>query len=231
MSVENGKDYLYLIWKDEVTRRQYVVGQLSRNGKYEFQYNSDLIREAMSAGYKPLVSFEEIEKNYISENLFPIFLSRLPDRKRRDIDKILNKYGLKEYDAYELLKRSGAKLPIDNLYFIDPILNIEKEFEKKFYMAGVRHYLGCDGEECQKSINVEVGDEVKLKMEPENEHDSNAIQVVNCEGKLLGYIPRYYSEAYTRILKEKRKILCHVCEVDKTKHCSECIMLHIKVFQ
>ena len=42
----------------------------------------------------------------------------------------MEKYKLEEYDSYELLKRSGAKLPIDNLQFIDPILDFEDEFEK-----------------------------------------------------------------------------------------------------
>ena len=37
---------------------------------------------------------------------------------------------MEEYDSYELVKRSGAKLPIDNLQFIDPILDFEDEFEK-----------------------------------------------------------------------------------------------------
>lgn len=29
MSVKDGKDYLYLIWKCSSNRRQYIVGQLS----------------------------------------------------------------------------------------------------------------------------------------------------------------------------------------------------------
>ena len=38
MSVKDGKDYLYLIWKCSSNRRQYIVGQLSKNGQYEFCY-------------------------------------------------------------------------------------------------------------------------------------------------------------------------------------------------
>ena len=60
--------------------------------------------------------------------LFPVFASRLPDRKREDIDKILQKYGLKEFDEYELLKKSGARLPIDNLEFIVPHMEKEPNF-------------------------------------------------------------------------------------------------------
>ena len=228
MSVKDGKDYLYLIWKDVITRRQYVVGQLSKNGQYEFRYTGE-VEEAIKAGFAPLVSFEDIENVYTNEELFPVFSSRLPDRKRKDIKRILQKYGLEEYDAYELLKMSGAKLPIDSLQFIDPILDFENGFERKFYMAGVRHYLGCDGEECEKSIEVTRGDEVFLVREPENKYDSNAIKIVSAQKQLLGYLPRYYSQAFTRLIDEKREISCHVCDVDKSKCCSECIRLMVKV--
>ncbi len=36
MSVKDGKDYLYLIWKSEQTRNQYIIGQLTKNSQYEF---------------------------------------------------------------------------------------------------------------------------------------------------------------------------------------------------
>lgn len=228
MSVQNGKDYLYLIWKDETTRRQYVVGQLSKNGQYEFQYDYE-IQDAMKAGFTPLISFNDIEKVYVNDELFSVFLSRLPDKKRKDINKILKKYGLEEYDAYTLLKMSGARLPIDSLQFIDPILNFDNGFERKFYMAGVRHYLGCAGKECEKSLDVSEGEEVFLEREPDNKYDEYAIKIVNDKKKLLGYLPRYYSQAFSRILEEERKISCHVSEVDKNKCCSECILLTIKV--
>lgn len=88
------------------------------------------------------------------------FFKQTSGQKRKDIKKILEKYKLEEYDSYELLKRSGAKLPIDNLQFIDPILDFEDEFEKKFYVAGVRHYLDCEGEKCTETLLVTRGDEV-----------------------------------------------------------------------
>ncbi|MFQ9703520.1 MAG: hypothetical protein ACLR0U_17625 [Enterocloster clostridioformis] len=89
-----------------------------------------------------------------------LFFKQTSGQKRKDSKKILEKYKLEEYDSYELLKRSGAKLPIDNLQFIDPILDFEDEFEKKFYVAGVRHYLGCEGEKCTETLLVTRGDEV-----------------------------------------------------------------------
>lgn len=228
MSIKNGKDYLYLIWKSNSTGRQYIVGQLTKNGQYEFQYGKE-VDLAIKAGFKPLVSFEDLEKIYKCDELFPVFSSRLPDRKRKDIDKILKKYGLKEYDSYQLLKMSGAKLPIDNLYFIDPILNFDGEFEKSFFLAGVRHYLGCDGQECIKAMTVTRGDEVFLEHDKENVHDVNAIRVVNENGVVLGYVPRYYTEAFLRFMKEKRILGCHIVNVDMNQSCDECIAVVVKI--
>lgn len=227
MAIIEGKDYLYLIWKCDKTRKQYIVGRLSKNGQYEFQYDEE-IQEAKKAGFMPLISFEKLDQVYKSDELFPVFSSRLPDRKRQDIDKILKKYGLEEYDAYQLLKMSGAKLPIDNLYFIDPILNFKGGFEKVFFLAGVRHYLGCDGENCSKAIHTTRGDEVFLKREIDNPHDKNAICVINEHHELLGYIPRYYCSAFIRMMEEGKKLTCHIANVDMSKYCDECISVIIK---
>ena len=138
VSRKEGKDYLYLIWKEPTTRRNYVVGQLSKNGQYEFCYGYE-VKDAIEKGFEPLISFEDINKTYKSDTLFPTFSSRLPDRKRRGIERILSKYGLKTFDEYKLLKRSGARLPIDTLEFIDPILTEHNgEIKRIFYISGVR---------------------------------------------------------------------------------------------
>ena len=228
MAIKDGKDYLYLIWKCASNRRQYIVGQLTKNGQYEFQYCEE-IEKALEVGFIPLVSFESLTGVYKSEKLFPVFASRLPDRKRKDIKKILKKYGLEEYDSYQLLKKSGAKLPIDNLQFIDPILNYESSFEKLFYVAGARHYLGCDGNKCTEAIQVTRGDEVFLEHEVDNPHDENAIRVVNEQQKTLGYVPRYYSRAFVKFIEEARVEECHVENVSKENCCDECIRVVIKI--
>lgn len=57
---------------------------------------------------------------------------------------------MEEYDEYILLKRSGARLPIDSLEFIDPILDTDQAVKRIFYVAGVRHYLECSGKNCEK---------------------------------------------------------------------------------
>ena len=59
MSVKDGKDYLYLIWKSEQTRKQYIIGQLTKNGQYEFQYSEE-VQSAIADGFKPLLCFPDL---------------------------------------------------------------------------------------------------------------------------------------------------------------------------
>ena len=225
--IASGKDYLYLIWKSEQSRTQYIVGQLVKNGQYEFRYAKE-VQAALNDGFTPLLCFPDVQKVYTDRKLFPVFASRLPDKRRKDIQDILKKYDLEQYDEYLLLKRSGARLPIDNFEFIDPIMNLDENVERKFFIAGVRHYLGCDGDNCEKSIMVTRGDEVILKREPGNQYDENAVRILDVSGHLLGYVPRYYSEGVKRMLESNKKTSCHVHYVDRKKNCNECIRVIFK---
>ncbi len=228
MSLKDGKDYLYLIWKSESSRKQYIVGQLTKNGQYEFQYCEE-VQAAIKDGFVPLLCFPDFDKVYKSERLFSIFTSRLPDKKRKDIQSILKKYGLDEYDEYMLLKRSGARLPIDSLEFIDPIINDNKKVTRIFFMAGARHYLDCDGLHCSNAVDVTRGDEVFLQRESDNVYDQNAVQVLDFSGKLLGYIPRYYSKGVSELLEQGKEVVCHIYNVDKSMNCNECIKIIMEI--
>ncbi|MEK6263777.1 MAG: HIRAN domain-containing protein [Clostridium sp.] len=231
MSIKEGRDYIYLVWKEIETRRQYIVGQLSKNGQFEFKYGFE-VKAAIEKGFKLLISFEQIDKVYKSDILFPVFSSRLPDKKRQGLDKILLKYSMKEYDEYKLLKRSGARLPIDNLEFIDPILGDDSEDIKRvFYMAGPRHYMGCDGEDCLKSEDIYVGEKLSLVLEPENKHDKSAIKILNSNDVHIGYIPRYYSETLIELINKKYKYNCVICDILKDNNCNECVKIELVINQ
>lgn len=227
MSVKNGKDYLYLVWKDNNTRRLFTVGQLTRNGQFEFAYGLE-IEDAIKQGFNLLLSFPDKDKVYTCSKLFPAFASRLPDKKRKGIEHILGKYEMDEYDEYTLLKRSEASLPIDSLQFIDPILSDNHlPIKRFFWLSGVRHYIGCNGEVCAKAVdNSEVGDALVLEKEPANQKDRFAIKVLN-KNKLVGYVPRYYSESVSLKLEDGVTYRCKVCEVRKENYCNECIRVQL----
>jgi len=229
MSIKDGREYLLLIWKEPKTRRRYVVGELSKNGQFEFSYSYE-VQEAIEVGFELLIAFPDIDKVYRNDNLFSVFASRLPDPKRKGIEAILEKYGLAEYNAYTLLKNSGARLPIDKLEFIDPIFDFESgEIVRCFFLAGPRYYLGCDGDVCEKSIDVKLQDELRLMLEPENEYDAHAIKVMNTTDALLGYLPRYYSKGISQLIEKKAMIICTVIEINKDSECNECIKVKLTI--
>ncbi len=228
MSLKDGKDYLFLIWKSGQSGKQYIVGQLTKNSGYEFKYCEE-VKEALEDGFVPLLCFPDLGKVYRNERLFSIFSSRLPDKKRKDIRDILKKYGLEKYDEYMLLKRSGARLPIDGLEFIDPILDTDKNLMRIFFVAGVRHYLNCEGNDCLNAWEITRGDEVFFKRDSENEYDENAVKIMDFSGKVLGYVPRYYSRSVTELLEKGSRIEGHVYNVDKDGNCNECIKVIMEI--
>ncbi len=217
----NNKEYIYLVWQDDINRDFYVVGQLSKNGQYEFEYMGE-IDKALENGFQYLISFPE-RKKYKSDILFPAFSSRLPDRKRENIDEILKKYNMSEYDPYLLLKNSGAKLPIDNLQFIDPIIKIGKEkIERKFYVSGIRYKNKCVGKFCEQLEDIKVGEQLELKPEENNPKDVYAIKIIY-KNREIGYIPRYYSKKVSEYIKKSNNYICEIVELNKSNNCNECI--------
>ncbi len=151
MLQEDGRDYLYLIWKSEQSRKQYIVGQLVKNGQYEFRYAEELLA-AMDDGFTPLLCFTDAKKIYMAKKLFSVFASRLPDKRRKNIQVLLKKNDVEQYDEYFLLKRSGARIPIDNLEYIDVITNLDKTIERILFIACVRHYLEYNAQTSGNSI-------------------------------------------------------------------------------
>ena len=147
----------------------------------------------------------------------------MPDPKRRDINDILQEYGLKAYDEFELLKRSGARLPIDSYEFVNPIFPEDESILRKFYVSGVRHCGPCEGDDCSKLKGICVGDELNLSHEPDNVIDSNAVIIFNKEGMKIGYVPSYYCKAVVERLKKGMTYSCTVLEVNLNRYCRECV--------
>ena len=62
---------LWLIWKQNTTRRRYKVGTLSyEKQKYNFTYQSEELEDASKAGFDCFPGFPDKEQVYTSEELF-----------------------------------------------------------------------------------------------------------------------------------------------------------------
>ena len=235
MKKSDGREHLYVVWKSYKDRRRHIVGELSKNGNFQFRYNFENVKIAMDDGFSLLIAFPEVDKTYENDRLFPTFAARIPPKNRIDIDEILKVYDMDEYDAFELLKKSGGRLPIDNLEFIDPIFYEDlneykgKTIERIFQLAGPRYYIGCNnGEDCENSLEIKKGDKLRLLIESDNEFDEYAVKVFKDENH-IGYIPKSYSYALCNIIKDNYCYTCVVHEVVKNNNCSECIKLKLYI--
>lgn len=103
----------------------YLVKE--ENGDYLYKYNQKGLSDARKKGYQYLIGFKDTRKGkvYSSKELFPVFKSRIPTRQRRDLDEILAKLGIKDYDEFDLLALSGGKLFTDSISFKECVPNKE----------------------------------------------------------------------------------------------------------
>ncbi|SHJ23601.1 HipA N-terminal domain-containing protein [Clostridium amylolyticum] len=229
MSRINGRDYIYLVWKCHSTRQRYIVGELSQNGKYEFKYRISDVNKAIQNGFEPLIAFPNINEVYESNDVFPAFSSRLPDKRRRDIREILAKYKLERYDTFELLKKSGGKLPTDSLEFIDPIFLDEANIVREFYIAGVKFHDYCNKKNKTINFELKINENLILEKDPSNEYDEYAIKVKNKENKVIGFIPIFFSKPIGKAIDSKRKITCVVIAKECSNTCAECIKVRLNI--
>lgn len=93
--------------------------------------------------------------------------------------------------------------------------------EKEFFVAGVQHH-----DLAQVVNELEVGDDLELIPEPTNKYDPNAIQIKDCLGTMLGYVPRKFSAEISAKL-ELTELVCTITELNKENKPWE--MLKVKI--
>jgi len=105
-------DTLYLT-KTDKHGNKFLIGELAKNeNEYIFKYTPEAADK--SEGFIKVPTFKHFDRVYKSENLFLFFANRLYDKARPDLPKILESYGLRDYDEWELLKATKARLMTDS---------------------------------------------------------------------------------------------------------------------
>lgn len=183
-------DLLYLVWKNPKTDDCFIIGSLKRDKEYVFTYGYD-IDTAINEGFRLEFPFIDRSKVYRSKTLFSSFKCRVPDTKRDDIDKILSKYDMMTYDAFELLKR-GSFFGLDNLAFIDSLLYTDEPIIRRF----IRINLECN---CRNPIHII--------------YDSKAYVILDNNDNIIGKLPDYYTDGVSNLVKKGYKVQARVDEI------------------
>lgn len=105
-----------LFWVDN-QNNTFLLGNLyKKDNHYYFEKNDTELLTAINHGCFGVGNIDISKKINESDKLFDFFANRIPRKDNPDIQNILRSFGLKEYDEWELLKRSHGSLLKDNYY-------------------------------------------------------------------------------------------------------------------
>ena len=125
---------LFLAWQDnEPGRARFPVGRLDadvQRPRYRFRYIGGAKRAQAEAGFPLLIEFPELDEDYESSELFPLFQNRVMNRARPDFADYLSHLDLDEgADPIEILAANGG-FRVTDAYEVFP--KLEKDNDGSF---------------------------------------------------------------------------------------------------
>lgn len=186
----------HVVWQDSHTRQFVRVGRLEFTGDtFRFTYTADA---ELHAGFEPFADFPDLRGEYTSDDLFPIFASRVASSARSDYENQLDALGLTRDEAtpVELLARSWGQSPHDRLQIVpDPQRHPDGTESLRFLASGVSHAhhdIPGDTPEAvtERVANLRAGQELDWRDEPDNTSNPQAIRL-EVDGRLVGWVPDY----------------------------------------
>ena len=187
---------LFLAWQDrEVTRQWFPVGQLDVDmevepSQYRFRYINGARRAQEEAKFPLLIEFPELETDYYSHELFPLFMNRVIAPSRPDRIDYLRDLDLDEdADPIEILSVNGGHRMTD-VYEVFPKLTQHEngEFSCRFFLHGWR-YVNSSAQ--QRMDLLENGEDLYVTMELTNPVTRIAVQIQTTDYHMIGWAPRY----------------------------------------
>lgn len=197
---------IYVAWRDPIGFGWYPVGRLDEvSGLYTFRYIRG-VEAAMKNGFSTLLSFPVLDREYVSNSLFPLFQNRLISPSRPDYKEHLDQLALSvdQAEPMEVLARSGGRRVTDTLeLFARPTLKSNGTLGTHFFARSVRDI----------AVDLSVNDRLRLCHDPQNPTDENAILLITDDGASVGWIPRHLNKDLLLILKHDPSTL--VVSVEK----------------
>lgn len=194
---------LFLAWQDkrprqdgaEPSRGWYPIGRLDaepREALYRFHYTRGVLRARRDAGFQPLDAFPDLDREYESAELFPLFSNRVPSDKRGDYREFVERLGLSvsEANPFEILAVSGGGRQTDNLEVFPKIQKRrDGTFHCRFFLHGWRHVNAAAQD---RLAALREGETLRVALEINNPATGAAIQL-QTEGDyhMVGWAPRY----------------------------------------
>jgi hypothetical protein len=199
---------VFIAWQDPESRQWFPVGRLSYDGNgYRFVYTQGAI---VSSKFVPFGAMRDLHFIYESKELFPLFANRLLSKNRPEHKDYLDWLNIpsSNSDPLDELARTGGIRATDSLVvFPCPEPQPDGNYSLTFFGHGLRHLPS----ECVKWVEaLEPGRRLYLMLDNQNEHDPLAIAMRTEPVMVVGYVPRYYTEDFRKLLASTTDSTVHV---------------------
>ena len=191
---------LYLAWHSHREDTWYTVGRLDCDSDvYRFKYLAGSVIARREADFGGVAQFPDESKEYQSTNLFAFVENRVLSENRPEYEDHTRRLGLEPEDLrpFDRLSRSNGRRVTDTFELYPAPLESGDRISLHFFSRGVRYLDDALKELWKKS---EPTSPLRLKRDRDNEHDPYAIEILDDEGRELGYVPRYYTQSLAQIL-------------------------------
>jgi len=207
---------LFLAWQDQQSRSWFPIGRLTFDGQqYQFVYTHGATEAQAKHGFPLLYSFPDLNKVYISRELFPLFSNRVMRRSRPDYKNYIEwlNIPLHQDDPIAILSRSGGQKATDNLeIFPCPESGENGLYHIHFFAHGLRYLPACAIERINE---LEPDELLYLAHEFQNPYDPRALLLCTRDRHILGYCPRYIVDDVFKLKKENPQLVkIHVQRVN-----------------
>jgi hypothetical protein len=185
---------VFLAWQDQALSRQWFpIGRLDADpaqSRFRFRYIHGVDAARREAGLQPLEDFPDLNKDYHSAELFPLFKNRVITPGRPDFAEYLRQLDLPDSaDPIEILSVGGGARATD---FFQVFPKIERQpngtFCCRFFLHGWRYR----NEAAQQRLEtLEPGEKLHVALELTNPVTRVAIQLQTIDYVMIGWAPRY----------------------------------------
>jgi hypothetical protein len=203
---------LILAWQpsdlDAALRWRWAVGLLTPvddgielryfepGAEFESYNSGKRFEDLLALGYVGYPAFSMTTPVH-REGVKQALMRRFPPRSRSDFGGYAAQFRLRDTDElsdFALLARTEAKVPSDGFSVVDTLDPMAQRCDLLVEIAGYRHYM-------KDIAPIQLGDEVQIVAEPENEHDGNAVATL-VDGTKIGNINRLQAATFLAWLKK-----------------------------
>ncbi len=189
---------LYIVWNNKKQKKWLPVGELTYSDKYIFKYT----RGAENEDFIAFGNMKDLDKVYISDELFPLFKNRLLSENRPEFNSLLEWLALdnESYEPIKVLGLTEGKRDTDSLEMFPCPEIVNGVYQVSFFTHGLRYIENMGEEALQK---LKTTDPLYMCLDMQNEYDSDAVLLRTQDPvSFVGYCPRYLTKDFVELLKE-----------------------------